>query len=54
MRGKHTGLDITRIGEILSTLACWIDNPHTVPKLETFREMISEIVKDQGVSFKKL
>ena len=33
----HTGVDISRIAEILATLACWIDNPHTYPKIEEFR-----------------
>lgn len=30
----QTGVDVSRIGEILATLACWIDNPVTLPKTE--------------------
>lgn len=27
----------------------WIDNPHTHPKPEVFRELVDQLVKDQGV-----
>lgn len=31
-------------------MKCWIDNPHTVPKPETFREMIDKLVQDKAIS----
>ena len=53
MRNEHpSGVDISRIGEILCTLACWIDNPHTLPKPEEFRELVDNLVKNQ-VKFPK-
>lgn len=31
-------------------MGVWIDNPHTIPKPEAFRELIDQLVKDNGVS----
>ena len=50
MRNKpHSGIDVSRIGEILCTIACWIDNPNTLPKEEEFREIVDNMVKKQKV-----
>jgi hypothetical protein len=50
MRNRpHSGVDISRIGEILCTIACWIDNPNTLPKVEEFREIVDNMVKKQKV-----
>lgn len=46
----HTGVDISRMGEILATLACWIDNPNTLPKQEEFRTLVDTLVKEQSIS----
>lgn len=44
-----TGVDITRIAEILATLGCWIDNPKTFPKPEEYRELVDTIIKTQSI-----
>jgi len=45
MRARRlSGVDVSRIAEILATLACWIDNPYTAPKPDEFRDMIDRLV----------
>jgi hypothetical protein len=44
-----SGVDISRMGEILCTIACWIDNPNTFPKVEEFRELVDNMVKENTV-----
>ncbi|KAH3759243.1 translation elongation factor 1a [Pelomyxa schiedti] len=46
---RHTGLDVTRIAELLSSLAVWIQNPHTQPKQEEFDEMLVNWIKNQSI-----
>eukprot|EP01119_Soliformovum_irregulare_P021104 TRINITY_DN6967_c0_g1_i1.p1 TRINITY_DN6967_c0_g1~~TRINITY_DN6967_c0_g1_i1.p1 ORF type:complete len:1824 (-),score=734.75 TRINITY_DN6967_c0_g1_i1:21-5492(-) len=44
-----TGVDISRIAEIMATLSCWVDNPQTLPKPEEFQEIVDSMVKNQKI-----
>jgi hypothetical protein len=46
----HTGVDVTRMGELLATLGVFLNNPHTVPKPEEVAEFNKALVTDQGVA----
>jgi hypothetical protein len=51
MRNENiSGVDIARMGDILSSLACWIDNPKTFPKKEEVLEIVSRVVKEQAIA----
>lgn len=45
-----SGVDIARIGDILSSLACWIDNPKTNPKKEEVLDIIARAVKERAIA----
>lgn len=50
MRAQNiSGVDIARIGDILSSLACWIDNPKTNPKKEDVLDIIGRAVKAKAI-----
>eukprot|EP01125_Pyxidicula_operculata_P007847 TRINITY_DN2653_c0_g9_i1.p1 TRINITY_DN2653_c0_g9~~TRINITY_DN2653_c0_g9_i1.p1 ORF type:complete len:1829 (+),score=506.01 TRINITY_DN2653_c0_g9_i1:339-5489(+) len=50
MRSKFSGVDITRIAEILSTLWFWIQNPKTLPKVEQYEEMMENMIKYKSIA----
>lgn len=50
MRAENiSGVDIARMGDILSSLACWVDNPKTNPKREEVFDIIARGVKEQAI-----
>eukprot|EP01127_Copromyxa_protea_P014471 TRINITY_DN4037_c0_g1_i5.p1 TRINITY_DN4037_c0_g1~~TRINITY_DN4037_c0_g1_i5.p1 ORF type:complete len:1576 (-),score=392.54 TRINITY_DN4037_c0_g1_i5:89-4816(-) len=51
MRSQNiSGVDVARMGDILSSLACWIDNPKTFPKKEDVLDIINRAVKEKAIA----
>ncbi|KAL6057492.1 Eukaryotic peptide chain release factor GTP-binding subunit [Balamuthia mandrillaris] len=44
-----TGMDVSRMAEILATLACWIDNPKTLPKYHDAMGLVLKLVNGRSV-----
>eukprot|EP01114_Cavostelium_apophysatum_P012208 TRINITY_DN270_c0_g1_i4.p1 TRINITY_DN270_c0_g1~~TRINITY_DN270_c0_g1_i4.p1 ORF type:complete len:1841 (+),score=636.84 TRINITY_DN270_c0_g1_i4:878-6400(+) len=44
-----SGVDVSRLAELLATIACWIDNPQTIPKVDEFKNLVGMLVKEEGI-----
>jgi hypothetical protein len=49
LRGKLTGVDIARIGDLLSSVHCWIENPKTLPKKEEVITWIDKFLLEETI-----
>jgi elongation factor 1-alpha len=49
IRSELSSLDVARIGEIMATMRCWINNPKTKPKIEEFNELLQNLAKNGGI-----